>query len=113
MTIKVSVDFSPTPGGRYRKEGDNSGEEFREELLSPKFEEAIAAGEKLSIDFDDTYGYPNSFIEEAFGGLARIHGIGCVLKNIEIISYDEPGMAERVTELIRKAVDGRGKGKDA
>ena len=30
MTIRISSDFSETPGARYRSEGDFSGEEFRD-----------------------------------------------------------------------------------
>lgn len=37
MTIKISVDFSETPGARHRSEGAYSGEEFRDDLLIKKY----------------------------------------------------------------------------
>ena len=67
-TIDISSDFTRYPGGRYRKHGDGSGEEFRDDFLVP----AIKAEDKVVIEMDDTAGYPASFLEEAFGGLVRV-----------------------------------------
>lgn len=71
MKIIVAKDFSATPGGRFRTHGPFSGEEFRQDLLLPRFDEARQKGEKLEIDFDNVVGLPSSFLEEAFGGLVR------------------------------------------
>jgi hypothetical protein len=70
-TIDISLDFTRYPGGRYRKHGDGSGEEFRDDFLVP----AIQTEDEVVIEMDDTAGYPASFLEEAFGGLVRV-GIG-------------------------------------
>ena len=103
MKIKISTDFSETPGARYKNEGDYSGEEFREEILKPKFCEAKKKGEVLIIDLDGGYGYPTSFLEEAFGGLARIYGPSDVLERLEFISGDEPSLIEEIKDYILSA----------
>lgn len=107
LSINISKDFSETPGARYRSEGDYSGEEFRESMLKPKFEEALQNNEKLTINLDGGYGYPTSFLEEAFGGLARIYSPEKVLPVLEFVSYDEPSLIREIREYIEKAKDGR------
>ncbi|MGQ3211613.1 STAS-like domain-containing protein [Shinella sp.] len=66
-TISIADDFTKYPGGRYRKHGKGSGEEFRDDYLVP----AIEKQEQLEIVLDGTAGYSSSFLEEAFGGLVR------------------------------------------
>lgn len=72
MTYRIAEKFSTTPGGRFRKHGPYSGEEFRDDVLRDLLEHAIGAGEKLAIVLDGTAGYGSSFLEEAFGGLIRL-----------------------------------------
>ena len=69
--ISIADDFSKYPSGRYRKNGRGSGEEFREEFLLPPLRE----GASIEVSFKGAYGYPASFVEEAFGGLIRA-GVG-------------------------------------
>lgn len=61
------ADFTKYPGGRYRKHGDGSGEEFRDTKLVP----ALTDHREVTVVLDDVAGYPASFLEEAFGGLIR------------------------------------------
>lgn len=104
LTIIIAKDFSDTVGGRYRAEGDYSGEQFREELLEPKVKEAISNNEKLLIDFDGGYGYPTSFLEESFGGLIRIGFESTVILNLLILkSEDNPKIIDRVKNYILEA----------
>lgn len=98
--IKIVDDFSDAPGGRYAKEGMYSGEEFRIKILKPAFEEALSKNEILTIDMDGGYGYLPSFLDEAFGGLAREYQVDDVVAHIKIISNDEPGLVERIHEYI-------------
>ena len=98
--IKIKDDFSDTPGGRYIKEGEFSGEEFREKILLPAYVKAQNDGEKLTIDFDDCYGYGTSFLEEAFGGLVREHGKMGVLDHLILISRED----ETIPGLIKKYI---------
>lgn len=72
MTYTIASQFSKTPGGRFRKNGPYSGEEFRDDVLRDLLGTAIRNGEQLTIVLDGTAGYPSSFLEEAFGGLIRL-----------------------------------------
>ena len=103
MTIKISTDFSDTPGARHRDEGKYSGEEFREDMLEKYFLQAKENGEKLVIDLDGGYGYPTSFLEEAFGGLARIYPPKEVLDVLDFISNDVPSLIDDIKDYIKNA----------
>ena len=93
IKINIAKEFTDTPGGRFKKDGKFSGEEFREEILIPLSEK----NEKILIDLDGGYGYPTCFLEEAFGGLARKFGSKKVLKTLEFKSDEEPLL---ITEII-------------
>jgi len=69
--INVAEDFTRYPGGRYREDGEHSGEEFREDVLVPALERARASSGRVIVVLDGVTGYPSSFLEEAFGGLVR------------------------------------------
>ena len=105
MAIHLSIakQFSETPGPRFREEGDFSGEQFRDELLEPEFLEACKSCQQLMIDLDGTAGYATSFLEEAFGGLARKHEASEILKAITLVCDDEPGLIEEIKNYIRDA----------
>jgi hypothetical protein len=66
-TVSIAKDFSPTPGGRFTRDGPYSGEAFRKRLLEPY----IDRGDVVLVELDDVAGLPSSFLEEAFGGLFR------------------------------------------
>lgn len=61
-TLKIAEVFSPTPGPRYRSEGDYSGQEFRETILEPAIKSALMKKEVLVVDLDGTAGYGTSFL---------------------------------------------------
>lgn len=103
LVINIAKDFSETPGARSREDGKYSGEEFREEVLIPKFLEAKEKKEKLLIDFDGGYGYLISFLEEAFGGLARKFGSKEVIQILEFKSDEEIALIDRVITYIENA----------
>jgi hypothetical protein len=67
VEIQLATDFSAFPGGRRRADGPYSGEEFREKFLTPP----LKGGERLTVRLDGAFGYPSSFLDEAFGGLIR------------------------------------------
>ena len=102
ITINVAKDFSRTPGSRFYTDGPYSGEAFREAILKPAFEEALQSNSKLKIIFDGGYGYAPSFLEEAFGGLARLFGADEVLSTIVMVSEEEPGMYERIKKIVQE-----------
>jgi len=72
--IDIASEFSPYPGGRYKADGSFSGQEFREEFLLPALQEVPGKYSRVVIVLDGVAGYPASFLEEAFGGLVRVHG---------------------------------------
>ena len=100
MEIIICKDFTDAPGPRFKCQGDFSGEEFREGLLISKFEESVRNGEKLIINFDGTFGYPTSFLEEAFGGLKEKYDKKLILKTLDFISNDEIGLIDEVKGYI-------------
>lgn len=67
ISISLKTDFTKAPGGRYRKQGPHSGEQFREEILKPALEQA----ETVVVDLNGVYGLPASFLDEAIGFLAH------------------------------------------
>ena len=103
--INICNDFSDTPGGRYKNEGIYSGEEFRETILLPAYEKIENSSEKLEINFDNCFGFATSFLEEAFGGLVRIHRKMNSFKKYIIISEDDetiPGLIEKYITAAEK-----------
>jgi hypothetical protein len=66
-TIVVAEHFAKNPLGRFRTDGPNSGERFRDDLLIP----ALKSGEQVEVILDDTDGYGSSFLDESFGGLIK------------------------------------------
>lgn len=100
--IKICDDFTDAPGGRYNDDGPKSGQEFREKLLKPAFS-SLNESEKLTIDLDGCFGYATSFVEEAFGGLARECGIRDVLAKLLFISEEEPTLIDEILGYIKDA----------
>ena len=103
ITINIVSDYTDTPGARHISEGPYSGEDFRESLLKPKYVEAKESKTKLVINLDGGYGYPTSFLEEAFGGLARIYGAKEVNNCLVFITKDEPSLEEEIRGYILEA----------
>jgi hypothetical protein len=100
--IVISKEFSDTPGGRFIRDGQFSGEKFRNDFLEPLFSK-LGESEVVLIDFDGGYGYPTSFLEESFGGLARKFGSEKVLKKLKFKSDEEPDLINEVKEYIKNA----------
>ena len=104
MELKISRDYSKMPGGRYRKDGSYSGEDFREKHLIPLYERAKESGEILIVNFDGGYGYATSFLEEAFGGLVRSLGDRSILSHLEFVSDDDSNTIVKVIAYIKGAI---------
>ena len=99
MVINIAKEYTKTPGGRYIKEGKYSGEDFRKTVLMPKYIKCRENNEKLIVILDGGYGYGSSFLEEAFGGLARALKESRIA-DIEIISEEEPKLVDDVKGYI-------------
>lgn len=103
IIINIAEDYTKTPGGRYISEGDFSGEEFRIKILKPAFEKFISADCSMKVILDGGYGYAPSFLEEAFGGLAR-ETKDPRTREIKIISDEEPGQLDKIQGYINDAL---------
>jgi hypothetical protein len=103
VELNIVREFTDTPGPRKRSEGDHSGEEFLSDFLRPRFLAARNAMSKLCVNLDGAVGYPTSFLEEAFGGLARAFGREAVEQTLEITCNDEPYLEEQIRKYIREA----------
>ena len=101
--ISIAKDFSVTPGPRGRDEGDFSGQAFLEDVLRPAYTQAIGEGVTLTIDMDGTEGYATSFLEAAFGGLAREFDAADILKTLTFKSDDEPFLVKEIKGYIADA----------
>lgn len=98
IIINVAAEFTTTPGGRFKNDGEFSGEEFREKFLVPKYN-SLTDGQKLIVNLDGGDGYAISFLEEAFGGLVRQLGKS-VIGRIEIISNEEPDLIDKIRDYM-------------
>lgn len=105
-SIVIAKQFSDTPGPRSKDEGDFSGEEFLEKLLMSSYEKSVAEGGKLLVDLDGTEGYATSFLEAAFGGLARKFPPSEVVANLVLKSEDEPYLIDEIKAYIADARKG-------
>jgi len=105
LRIVISEDFSDSPGGRHREDGDFSGEMFREDILENKYLEAAQNNMTLFIDLDGAFGYTTSFLDEAFGGLARKYGSAEVSRFLVFKYDDEPATVSLIEEYINSASD--------
>ena len=103
ITINIATDYTKTPGGRFISEGDYSGQDFREKVLKPKFLQALENNDQLTVILDGGYGYATSFLEEAFGGLAR-EMRNSKIKDIIIISEEEPQLISKIQQYITDAL---------
>jgi uncharacterized protein DUF4325 len=103
ITIRIKDDFSSTPGHRSPEDGPHSGEKFLEEVLRPRYLEAVAKNEKIFVDLDGTAGYGTSFLEASFGGLAREFEIKDVLGMFDFQSAAEPYLIDEIKGYIRAA----------
>lgn len=102
--ISIANDFSSAPGAWYREDGENSGQEFLEDILQKAFEDAVRGDYKVLIDLDGVWGYPSSFISGSFGKLSVEKGGDLVLKHLEFKSEDS---ATRLEEIIREIKEPR------
>ena len=107
QTIKVS-DFTAIPGARFIKDGDGSAEEFFNVHVKDHLEAAIKENTQIQIDFDDTWGYASSFINELASRIYKLTTMDFedISKVISLKSDDEPGLIDRFEEEYGKALRG-------
>ncbi|NHQ81149.1 STAS-like domain-containing protein [Chromobacterium vaccinii] len=98
VRIDIATEFSRVPAGRYLADGPYSGERFRSSFLTPALERA----DKVEICLDGVRGYGSSFLEEAFGGLARLHRwtVDQLLQKLAFISEDDPTVIDEIKSYL-------------
>lgn len=101
IKINIARDFTTTPGARYKKDGAFSGEEFREKFLEKYFIDSNNE-EIIEVTLDGVQGYSTSFLEEAFGGLARNSGVQRCLNKFVFISNEDPLLIEEILGYIKE-----------
>jgi hypothetical protein len=103
-TIFVAQDFSDTPGGRYKRLGPASGEEFRDHLV-----QILKSGKDLIVIVDGAEGYGSSFLEEAFGGLVRLGlwSFAELSRRVQVIAQDKSYelYSQQATKYMKEAAD--------
>jgi len=97
--LDVARDYTPTPGGRYRKEGRWSGEEFRVDHLEP----LLKAGKSVVVDLDGAVGFQTSFLDEVFGGIVRLFGRQ-VMERVHIQAVRRPRRVDLAMEFVERAI---------
>ena len=97
--INIAKEYTKTPGGRFKKDGEFSGQDFRDTILIPEYRKAIENNEVLRIILDGGYGYGSSFLEESFGGLVRKLG-KIDIDKIEIVSEEEPQLVNDIKQYM-------------
>jgi len=108
--ISIADDYSRFPGGRWRKDGPYSGEQFRDDLLLPALMAASARqDDKVIVDLDGVAGYSSSFLEESFGGAVRDGRVApsIIARILEVRSKDPiyAGYHQDALRYFRDALD--------
>ena len=105
VVINIAKDFTRTPGTRYKRNSDFSGEMFRDEVLLPNLKE----NRQVTVILDGTAGYTRSFLEEAFGGLVRVGKLSKeTIESLLEIKAEDPAYElykDFATQAIEQAFD--------
>jgi len=92
-------DFSEFPGGRYREDGPKSGQEYREDVLMPTLKEHG----KITVDLSGVFTVAPSFLDEAFGGLAReLGGTKKFRERVSVTADDDPDAIKELDEILNR-----------
>ncbi|QNN46530.1 STAS-like domain-containing protein [Thermomonas brevis] len=99
FVYSVAKSYTRFPGGRRRKHGEHSGEEFRESVVLP----LLAQYDLITFDLTGSAGYSSGFLDEAFGELGSILGFKEARRRIKIVADDDPDAVETAWQRIRDA----------
>ena len=99
IRINIARDFTTTPGARNESDGPFSGEEFRKTFLEKHFKD-LMADYKIEIILDGTEGYATSFLDEAFGAVARKYGKERCIRRLVFVSEEDPLLIEEILSYI-------------
>lgn len=104
--INIATDFCKAPAGRYRKNGDYTGEVFREDVLVP----ALLNDEysEVCINLDGLDGVGSSFWDEVFGEMLRNHQVSydILRKKMQLVCSDDVYLVPTIESIIKDAIRG-------
>jgi hypothetical protein len=101
MNISIAKDFSDAPWGRTPDDSVFCGANFRDQKLFP----ALKGNEMVVVSLDGVEGLGSSFLDEAFGGLVRIHKFTAnQLKAKLLVETTEPRL-ELYVQLIWEYIE--------
>lgn len=100
-TMKFIEVFTDMPIGRYRKDGEYSGEVFRDDILLP----ALEQNDKVVLDLDGAFGFGSSFLDEAFAGIIRngIYTLNDLSRKLEIFCTDDVETVAQIHKYMTMA----------
>lgn len=93
-TLKI-LDCKPDfkfQGPRFRKFGESSGEEFRDDFLIPWLD-TVTKDDIGIVDFSGTKVYMSSFLEESFGGAVR-KGYGDKVSGLKFTNIEQDSLRD-------------------
>lgn len=102
ITVNLASAVSPHLGGRFRHQGEYSGEAFRDDVLIP----LLSFADLISIDLDGIEGPSPGFFEEAFGGLVRAIGTEALFR-VELRADVNTHLVAQVEQYLVEAVRAR------
>lgn len=100
ITVDIAKEFTNKPGARDYEDGKNSGLEFFEKILRPKYIEAQNQDARLKVILDGTEGYASSFLNESFSLLGNEFGPDNVWGRLIVISNEIPKYIEKVKKGV-------------
>jgi hypothetical protein len=94
--ITLVSDFDECPSGRYKWESETSGERFRDDFIKP----ALAEFGEVTVNLNSADSLPPSFLDEAFGLLAKEMGRREFDRKVKIILDDDKTALRKLNESI-------------
>lgn len=89
-------NFSRYPSGRYRQDGDFSGEQYREEILEP----LVQLHRTITVDMSSVFAVAGSFLDEAFGPFANKMGEEKFWQTFNIVVEDDPDLIDELKDIV-------------
>ena len=101
IIYNFAKEFTSTPGPRYKRLGDSSGEEFRDDILKKLLNEY----EIIEIDGSDIItSFNPSFLSEAFVPLLIKMGKDEFFRRIKLYSKTNPRLEEKFRQYVEIVV---------
>lgn len=91
-------DWTRFPGGRFKHDGEHSGEEFREKYLEPHIKDDAS----FEIDFNGIFTVGWSFLDEALGYYVSKMGVRTFRERFKIIADDDPDILKEIETVIER-----------